>query len=660
VTLIGWAGLKEVAAMKPVLRRLVVVIFVSALGLSAVIALASSLGQAEVDLTRVTYSSEGVSRRSELPSISCDGARIAFTSNSDFHNEGLMSNKYIWLYDAQTTALTRLTPRINSRDFGDEPSISADGTKIAFYSDNDFLDQGIIDGQYEIWLATTSPLTVTRLTTSTSSVFIHNQQPSISADGTKVAFTGNYDFFGGVLLQGSDLWMVDVATKVLTRLVHSVPEGRWSDQPDLSADGTRAVFRSDADFLGEGVPSGSHHIWLYDTLAMTFTHISRDITYGGASEWPSISGDGTRIAFVSSADYLNGGSGASHLWLYDSMVQTYTRVTDHPNWPSGTTLVQRPEISLDGNSILFSSVYDHINEQLGDHQEIWRYDIPSATFSRVTTSTGRPFSGLLVNNLASSTNGNGGVVAFQSNVDFFNEGDTGEYEIWQAIITPTASISPPLTYSNTAYLPLVMRDTGGSVPITWEDDDFDAMSPGQLDGQNGWFKAAPDRTSPVVSPSAGGGNFLLIDAGPDQTIVMGKDVPDQLDGQHTLSVRVLVEANHPGCAFFDSLAKIEVGTVRNNGWDKKFQLYFGSRTMRFNYGPTLRDAVGIVPQTRLGHWYSIRVDFNMNTDRADVWVDGALAARDVPMHPGPIVDLGLSGWDLRGYVQLDDLRGMRK
>jgi Tol biopolymer transport system component len=646
--------------MNPVLRRIVIVIFTSALGLTAVIALASSLGQAEVALTRSTYSSAGATRRSTQPSISCDGGRIAFISNSDFHNEGLSYNYYLWLYDAQTTALTRLTPSISGLDFSDWPSISADGTKIAFYSDNDFLDQGIVDGQEEIWLATTNPLTVTRLTSSTHSIWIRNEQPSISADGTHVAFRGNYDFFGDALLQGRDLWMVDLATKGLTRLVHSVPEGRWSDQPDLSADGTRVVFRSDADFLGEGVPSSSHHIWLYDTLAMTFTHISRDITYGGTSEWPSISGDGTRIAFVSSADYLNGGSGASHLWFYDSVAQTYTRVTDHPNWPTGVFVVHDPEISLDGNSILFSSTYDHINEQAGDHQEIWRYDIPSLTFSRVTTSTGLPSSGLLVNNLASSANGNGGVVAFQSNVDFFNEGDIGSYEIWRAIITPTASISPPLTYSNTAYLPLVLSSAGGSPPVIWEDDDFDAMSPGQLDGQNGWFRAAPDRASPVVAPAAGGGNFLLIDAGPDQTIVMGKDVPNQLDGQHSLSVRVLVEAEHPGCAFFDSLAKIEVGTVRNNGWDKKFQLYFGSRTMRFNYGPTLRDAVGIVPQTQLGHWYSIRVDFNMNTDRADVWVDGALAARDVPMHPGPIVGLGVSGWDLPGYVQLDDLRGLRK
>jgi hypothetical protein len=130
----------------------------------------------------------------------------------------------------------------------------------------------------------------------------------------------------------------------------------------------------------------------------------------------------------------------------------------------------------------------------------------------------------------------------------------------------------------------------------------------------------------------------------------------------------LVEAPQlgSGCNFFDllapldSLAKIEVRTNPSGGWEKKFQLYFGSRTMRINYGPSLSDAVTIVPRTQLGHWYNIQVNLDLSTELADVWVDGVLAASGVHVHAGPIVDLGLSGWDLPGYVQLDDLHGMRQ
>jgi Tol biopolymer transport system component len=643
------------------LRKLLMLLGGVVLGLTSLVASASSLSQAEVSLARITHSSDGIARRSELPTISCDGTRIAFTSNSDFHNEGLGLNKYIWLYDAGTAALTRLTRRINNLDYSDQPSISADGTKIVFFSDNDFLNQGIVDGQHEIWLATTNPVTVTRLTTSTRNIFVSNMQPSISADGTRVAFSGNYDFLNDEFLTGRDLWMVDTFSKKVTRLVHSVPAGRASQEPDLSADGTRVVFKSNADFFGTGIPgTGSRDIWLYDTVADTLTQISNDVANGRNSVWPSISGDGTRIAFLSNADFLNGGTGATHLWLYDTTVQTYTRVTDHPNWPTGSGLVRDPEISLDGNTIVFSSSYDHINEQLGHYMEIWLYDIPSMTFTQVTTSTGHPLSGVVVNNLESSANGNGGILAFQSNVDFFDEGDIGSYEIWRAAVTPTLSVPIPPQMPNKAYLPIVTHGAGGPAPVVWEDDPFDGLIPGELDGQGGWTRAAPDRASAIVSPSAGGGNHLLIDAGPDETIVMDKNVPDQAGGQHVLSVRVLVEAPHPGCAFFDSLAKIEVRTVPSGGWEKKFQLYFGSRSMRINYGPSPYDAVTIVPQTQLGHWYTIQVFIDLDTERADVRVDGTLAAQGVAIHPGPIVDLGLSGWDLPGYVLLDDLRGVKR
>lgn len=636
------------------MRRLLALLSSFILAFSLFVALGEILGQAEVSLTRITYASD-TSRRSELPSIGCDGARIAFVSNSDFHSEGLGFNKYIWLYDAKTTALTRLTPRINSLDYSDEPSISADGTKIAFHSDNDFLGQGIVDGQHEIWLATANSLTLTRLTSTTYSFGVSNYQASISADGTRVAFSGNFDFLNTLRLNHFEIWLVDTATRQVIRVTTAIPENRASIEPRLSADGTRVVFRSSADFFNEGIPGNIFHVWLYDTVAMTLTRVS-NLPYppiaGQNYVDQSISADGARIVFTGNGDLLNQGLARIKLWLYDTTTMTFTQVTSSPYH------ILQPEISPDGSTIFFSSGVDPVSGQLLSARELWQYDIAGMTFRRVTSST---VPGV---NEYPSPNSDGTIVAFQSNVDFYGEGNVGVNEIWRADITPTLVISPPTPLTRTVYLPVVMRGLGASIPVVWEDDDFDSLTPGELDGQSGWFRAAPDRASAIVAPSAGGGNLLHIDAGPGETIVMGKDVPDQANGQHTLTARVLVEANpnYFGCAFadgafLDSLAKIEVRTNPNGGWDKKFQLYFGSRTMRINYGPTQRDAVPILTRTQLGHWYTIQVNFDLNTELAQVWVDGVLAARDVPIHPGPVTDLGLSGWDLPGYVQLDDLHG---
>ena len=59
----------------------------------------------------------------------------------------------IWLYDTATKTLSRVT--VASGDHlgsGGLPSLSADGTKIAFHSEADFLNQGLSAFQFEIWV----------------------------------------------------------------------------------------------------------------------------------------------------------------------------------------------------------------------------------------------------------------------------------------------------------------------------------------------------------------------------------------------------------------------------------------------------------------------------------------------------------------------------
>lgn len=647
--------------MKRVSRVHVVVLISLLVALTLLAALGSVSGQGKVSLTRITHASP-TSRRSELADVSCDGGRIAFKSNSDFHNEGL-AVPHIWLYNAQTQGLTRLSPHENDNtvDTTFKSTISADGTKIAFTR------RTVTNGPPEIWLATTDPFTVAPLTAT--DLGFNNLNPSISANGFKIAFVGTYDFLNNTSANGTDLWLVDTINGEISLAVNAVPDGRRIDVPAVNSDGSRIVFTSDADFFGQGIPGGGKDIWLYDTVAKALTQITNGLTSGRNSGPPSISGDGTQIAFVSNADLLNEGNPKYHLWLYNTITKTYTKVTDHANVPSGQW-IRDPDISLDGNVIAFVSTYDHIREELNDHQEIWHYHIPSATFTQVTDSTGLPFSGVVINNLEPSANGSGQLVAFHSNVDFFREGDIGFYEIWRAEVTPTISVPPPPPLDNHLFLPLIMRDGSATPPVIWEDDDFDTLPPGPLDGKNGWF-SLPNRASAIVSPAPGAGNLLHIDPISGQTIVMGKDVPDQSDGQHTLRLRVRVEAplSGAGCnlqdplAPVDSLAKIEVRTNPAGGWEKKFQLYFGSRSMRINFGPTPPEAATIVPMTQLGRWYTIEVTFNPTQASATVLVDGApppgLPGGVVPIHPGPVVEIGLSGWDLPGSVQLDDLRGMK-
>jgi hypothetical protein len=150
----------------------------------------------------------------------------------------------------------------------------------------------------------------------------------------------------------------------------------------------------------------------------------------------------------------------------------------------------------------------------------------------------------------------------------------------------------------------------------------------------------------------GGGKILRVDPAAGTTITMYKNIPDQNNGTHLFEFDVRVDS-----ATESSLAKIELGTTSNAGWDKKFQIYFGD-FMRVNYNVS-GAAATIVPSTQSGRWYHIRCDMDLDSNTLDVWVDGSLAASAITMHTGSITELRLAGWDQPGIVYLDNLYGVK-
>jgi Tol biopolymer transport system component len=170
---------------------------------------------------------------------------------------------------------TRITTSSSNDRDSWSPTSNADGTKIAFISDSDFLGQGILTDQNEIWLYDTTTVTVTRVTTG-ASADRRSHSPSLNADGTKIVFESNVDFFNqGIPQKGSEIWLYDTTTMTLTRVTTAKGDGlRESGSPKISADSTKIVFVSDSDFLDEGIADDQFEIWLYDVAAMTLTRIT--------------------------------------------------------------------------------------------------------------------------------------------------------------------------------------------------------------------------------------------------------------------------------------------------------------------------------------------------------------------------------------------------
>jgi len=234
------------------------------------------------------------------PSINGDGTLIAFQSRADLTGQNSEGNSEIYLYDTNTATLSLVTdaPAGNSS----WASISADGQRMAFVS-NAYLRQGEgMLNQAFLWDAGTSSITRISDPQGTGG---STQQLAISADGSRVAFYSDSDLTGGNADRSTEVFLYTTATGTIEQLTDtslSAP-GNFFAFPSPNADGSRIVFASSTDLTGD-YPDMEIDVFAYDVAALTKL---TQLTSGNAgSSAPSVSGDGTRVALQSNADLTGG------------------------------------------------------------------------------------------------------------------------------------------------------------------------------------------------------------------------------------------------------------------------------------------------------------------------------------------------------------------
>lgn len=408
------------------------------------LALGLAVVQGARTLTRITIASTN-DRDCLYPSLSADGTKIVFQSDSDFLGQSISTTE-IWLYDTTTMTFTRITTASASDRYSGLPSISADGTRIVFRSNSDFLGQSIPDSQLEVWLYDLAALTLTRVTTASGIHLL--DYPSLSADGQVVAFESNFDFLG----QGVDhyeIWLYDTAAMTVTRVTTAAGDGyRGSRNPSLNADGTKIAFCSSSDFLGQGIPEDQSEVWLYDTTTMTVTRVTTASDSTRSSLHPRLSADGTKVAFASASDFLKQDipRGQYEIWLYDTATITLARVTTASDSNRQSAY---PSLNVDGTRIAFVSDSDFLRQGIPDDQfEIWLYDTAAMTYTRATSGSASSADNLMPNLSADGTE-----IVFSSDFDFLGQNiPKNQYEIWLYDL----SVVPNLILSKTVVPNLVV------------------------------------------------------------------------------------------------------------------------------------------------------------------------------------------------------------
>jgi len=309
-------------------------------------------------ITQITNTMVGVFNSDS--SISADGTRIAFESDADITGMNPDGNQEIFLFDMTTGIITQITDTMVVGKFASNPSISGNGLFIAFASNAD-INGGNPDGNFEIFLFDTTTGMFTQVT-DTMGVGIFSGDPSVNADGTRIAFESRANITGGNPDGNEEIFLFDMTTGMFTQITDTM--GGFNENPSINADGTRIAFESRANING-GNPDGNSEIWLFDMTTGMISQITN--TMGGSNAQASISADGLFIGFRTTSN-LNGGNpeGNDEVLIFNTTTGVITYITNEPEGQS-----ERPSVNADGTRIAFESRANINGGNPEENDEIW-------------------------------------------------------------------------------------------------------------------------------------------------------------------------------------------------------------------------------------------------------------------------------------------------
>jgi Tol biopolymer transport system component len=276
---------------------------------------------------RVSVSSAGAEGNgsSNGLSISADGRFVAFQSNATNLVSG-DTNGFadIFVRDLKTNQTRRVSKSssgVQGNDYSYEPSISADGRVVAFYSDATNLVGGDTNGARDVFVRDLKTNQTRRVSKSSAGVQGNDvsSTPSISADGRLVAFTSNAtNLVGGDTNGVTDIFVRNLETNKTKRVSVSSAGAQANDYsnyfPSISTDGRFVAFGSHASNLVPGDTNAFGDVFLRDrrTNRTTRVSIGSSGAQGNGSSFlidpPVIAADGRFVAFISNATNLVGGT----------------------------------------------------------------------------------------------------------------------------------------------------------------------------------------------------------------------------------------------------------------------------------------------------------------------------------------------------------------
>jgi len=395
-------------------------------------------------IRQLTHATEG---SSGTPVLCGNGSRIAFTSVANLTGGNADHSQELFVVDWDGAGLRQLT---NAQGDSDSPHISDDGTKIVFTTEQNPLGTNP-DLATEVFAINADGTGLRQLTNSSG----NSSAPWIAGNGTNVVFQSEGNLTGGNLDLGSEVFVIRWDGTGLRQLTTSkllLGADGVSGAPSVDDTGTTVVFQSNQLLFLSNL-DGNYEIWRVRTDGLGLTALTSSILEIG-SFFPAISGDGTRVAFLSLADLTGSNADRNPEVFTIRSDKTGLRQISNGVWAFNTGSA----LASDGSRIAFTSSADPTGGNADRNVELFAIRADGSELAQLTAT-------------AAGSNGspvfseNGRTVTFVSSAPYGGPNPDDIADLWR--IAPEGSALTRLTgmHAGGASSPSVSAD-GARIAFT--------------------------------------------------------------------------------------------------------------------------------------------------------------------------------------------------
>jgi Tol biopolymer transport system component len=404
---------------------------------------------AVVHMARVNVGPAGVEADGSTSGavLSASGRYVAFVSGArDLVHGDTNRARDVFVRDLRTSWTSRVSTsssEAQSDGPSEKPSISADGSVVAFPSSATNLVADDANGFQDVFVRDRARGTTERLSVGPTGDANGSSLASlVSADGRVVVFSSEAsNLVGGDRNGALDVFVVDRQEGTTTRLGVGAdgPAADRSEASSVDAHGRVVGFRSYAPSLVPHDSNGFADVFAYDRRADVIQRVNVS-TVGDEADAATfrgmVSGDGRFVGFRSRANNLVPGdtNDALDVFVHDRLLGLTTRVSVSSSGSEanaaglgssyrGSMFMSRPFLSANGRYAAFTSrAANLVEDDTNGASDVFVHDLWTGRTTRVSlTVHGTEADG---DSSVSGISADGRVVAFTSLADNLVPGDT--------------------------------------------------------------------------------------------------------------------------------------------------------------------------------------------------------------------------------------------